>query len=426
MTYLREMEVSFCDSPQLDAFSRMRVSSQHTLFDANFLNGDNPNLYTTTTTGAGAASFLSNESSIELSVGTAVGDRVLRESTRYMQYLPGKSHLVLMTGVLGTPKTGVRTRMGYYDDADGYFLEVTEDGYFIVERSSVSGSITEVRVHQNDPTLSTDGVSTWSIDPMDGTSNSPSGYTLDLSKTHILIMDMQWLGVGRVRICLDMDGLIKPIHEFNHANIFDSVYIKTATLPTRYEIENIASSISSTSMKQICTSVISEGGYDPHGKIFTDYVSTAITVDNTAWTPLMSFKFDNLLGTEKFRGWASIAILEVLNVGNNPAMFQIVSNTTLTGASWSHPLDMDGNPCTDCAMLVDKSATALSGGMPHTTNYAITSGNKSSANLQPLEIRDMYMFSNPSGNQPTFTICGRSTEGTTSLTVNATWREVQG
>jgi hypothetical protein len=61
-----------------------------------------------------------------------------------------------------------------------------------------------------------------------------------------------------------------------HANQpgYDKVYMTTATLNPRYEITNTGTTASSSTLKQICSTVISEGGYDPTGQV--NYVSSPI------------------------------------------------------------------------------------------------------------------------------------------------------
>ena len=52
------------------------------------------------------------------------------------------------------------------------------------------------------------------------------------------------------------------------------VYMTTATLNPRYEITNTAATAGARTMKQICSTVISEGGYNPLTSI--NYVSSGI------------------------------------------------------------------------------------------------------------------------------------------------------
>jgi hypothetical protein len=98
---------------------------------------------------------------------------------------------------------------------------------------------------------------------MDG--SGPSGITLNLTKAQILFMDLEWLGVGTVRIGFVIDGNFYVCHKFHHANIITSTYITTASLPLRYEITNTGATSGASTLKQICSTVLSEGGYQLNG-----------------------------------------------------------------------------------------------------------------------------------------------------------------
>jgi hypothetical protein len=140
-----------------DAFSRLRVSNPYTVFDSDFCSGDN-NSFTTTITGTASTEFLQAESTIKMNVSATQNSSCKRDSFRYMNYSPGKSHFVLLTFVFGQPATGIIKRVGYYDDGDGYYLELNGTDIYIVERSSVTGQVVENKVHINNPLKSTDGV----------------------------------------------------------------------------------------------------------------------------------------------------------------------------------------------------------------------------------------------------------------------------
>ena len=245
-------EVSYSNSPNIDAFGRLRVSNPFTLFDSSHRFDDNE-LWSTATAVSGSATFDANEGLINLGVTAASGSEVVRETTKVFSYQPGKSLLVLSTFVMNAAKTGLRQRVGYYGAANGYYLEQNDSTVSFVERSSVSGSLVNTPVAQ----------ASWNVDPLNG--SGPSGITLDLTKAQILFMDLEWLGVGTVRIGFVIDGNFYVCHKFQHANIIASTYITTASLPLRYEITNTAATASSSRLKQICSTVMSEGGYQLNG-----------------------------------------------------------------------------------------------------------------------------------------------------------------
>jgi hypothetical protein len=236
-----------------DAFGRTRVSAPLTLFDSSHRYNDNGLWSTSSGTGATYA-FNANEGLVDLNVTTASGSEIIRETNKVCSYQPGKSLLFMSTFVMNTAKANLRQRVGYYGAANGMYLEVSgTTGPALVERSSVSGSVNETRVLQ----------ANWNIDKLDG--NGPSGFTLDISKAQILWFDIEWLGLGTVRAGFVINGAFIHCHSFHHANLITSTYITTASLPLRYEITNVGTTASSSTLKQVCSTVLSEGGYELRG-----------------------------------------------------------------------------------------------------------------------------------------------------------------
>ena len=313
-------EISYKNSPNIDAFGRLRVSNPFTLFDSSHRFADN-GLWSTATATSGAAVFNANQGLVDLNVTTASGSEVIRETIKVFSYQPGKSLLVLSTFVMSPAKTNLRQRVGYYGAANGYYLEQDGTTVSFVERSSVSGSLVNTPVAQ----------ASWNVDPMDG--SGPSGITLDLTKAQILFMDLEWLGVGTVRIGFVIDGNFYVCHKFQHANIIASTYITTASLPLRYEITNTAATSGASTLKQICSTVLSEGGYELRGS--QQAVGTPITSPRTLTTggtfyPIVSIRLKST------RLDAVVIATAISVIGNTAANYnwQVVSSGTTTGGSW--------------------------------------------------------------------------------------------
>jgi|694.fasta_scaffold36434_5 hypothetical protein len=246
--------ISLPDPVQLDAFGRFRVSTPMTLFDSSHRYKDN-NLWASLTAVGGTYTFNQNQGLMDLTVSALSGSSVIRETTKVFAYQPGKSLLVLNTFVFAPSATNLRQRTGYFGADNGIYFQMDDGVMSFVERSLVTGSPSETIVP----------ISAWNIDKLDGT--GPSGYTLDVTKAQISWTDIEWLGVGTVRCGFVIDGKFVHSHSFHHANRIASTYITTASLPLRYEITNKADTVgaSTRTMKQICSSVISEGGYSLNG-----------------------------------------------------------------------------------------------------------------------------------------------------------------
>ena len=106
----------------VDAFGRVRVSSPLTLFDSSHRYADN-DLWVNNITGTAAATFSANEGLVNLTVGTANNDEIVRETVKVFAYQPGKSLLVMNTFVFGAAKTNLRQRAGYYGADNGLYFE---------------------------------------------------------------------------------------------------------------------------------------------------------------------------------------------------------------------------------------------------------------------------------------------------------------
>jgi hypothetical protein len=161
----------------------------------------------------------------------------------------------------------------------------------------------------------------------------PSGITLDLTKAQILFMDLEWLGVGTVRIGFIIDGNFYVCHKFQHANIIASTYITTASLPLRYEITNTGATSGASTLKQICSTVLSEGGYELRGS--QQAIGIPINSPRTLGTagtfyPVISLQ----LKTARLDGIAVLTALSIMPITTGNYNWQVVATGTTTGGSW--------------------------------------------------------------------------------------------
>ena len=239
-------------SSAYDAFGRLRTSNPLTIFDSANIMSKN-NLFDESLTGSGAVTYTADKSTVNLNVTTSSGDKVIRQSKRVMTYQPGKSLLNLNTFVMADQTANLEQRVGMFDDNNGIFFEDTGTGYQIVRRTYVTGSAVDNVVAQ----------SSWNGDKLDGTGES--GYTLDPTKATIMFMDFEWLGMGSVRVGFVIDGKFIVAHKFLNANNLDTVYMQSANLPIRYEIETTGIIDSASTLQQVCSTTMIEGGYAPQG-----------------------------------------------------------------------------------------------------------------------------------------------------------------
>jgi hypothetical protein len=348
MSYTYTDEIKFANTTNFDAFGRLRVSEPFTLFDSSHRFGDN-GLWSTGTATGGTAAFNSAQGLVDLDVTAASGSEVIRETTKVFSYQPGKSLLVISTFVMSPAKTNLRQRVGYYGVNNGYYLEQNDTTVSFVERSFVTGAVVNTPVAQ----------ASWNVDPMDG--SGPSGITLDLTKAQILFMDLEWLGVGTVRIGFIIGGNYYVCHKFHHANIIATTYITTASLPLRYEITNTGATTGASTLKQICSSVLSEGGYELRGA--QQAVGTPINAPRTLTTantyyPIVSIR----LKSTRLDGIAVATALSVIGNTSGNFNWQVIAGGTTTAGSW---ISAGTNSCVEYNL----TGTSFTGGRIIASGY---------------------------------------------------------
>jgi hypothetical protein len=311
-----------------DAFGRSRVSNPFTLFDSNFRYGDNTTKWNSATNGTATVVFLPNESTMSLNIGSSLGDSVTRETKRVFNYQPGKSLLIMNTFVMNAPKNNLRQRVGFFGAQNGVYFQCETDGAGVTTLSLVIRKYTGGFADDTSERVSQ---LSWNGDQLTGSggANNPSGIDLNPATSQIFWMDVEWLGVGSVRCGFVINGQFIICHRFDHANIFDRVYMTTASLPIRYEITNLDATTSSSSLKQICSTVISEGGYAATSRSRSaSNTLTGTAVSQTVFTPLISIR----LKSTRLDGVVFPARLDVFGRQSNPYKWAVIVGGTLTKA----------------------------------------------------------------------------------------------
>jgi hypothetical protein len=391
-----------------DAFGRIRVAQPLTLFDSSHRYRDN-GLWATSTANGGAAVFSANEGLVNLNVNTTSGSQVLRETFKVMSYQPGKSLLVLNTFVMAPAQTNLRQRVGYFGTQNGIYIQLNNSTLSFVERSLVTGVVTETVVDQ----------SSWNADTMDG--NGPSGITLDITKAQILFMDIEWLGEGTVRVGFIIDGNFIVCHRFNHANLITSTYITTASLPLRYEITNTGVTASPSTLKQVCSSAISEGGYELRGA--QQAVGTPITAPKTfavagTYYPMVGIR----LKTTALDAIVITTAVSLLGLGNGKNYaWRVVQSSIITGGAWT-------SAGADSSVEYNLTGASVTGGRVLAQGY-VNSSNQGSPSINILKeaIFASQLERNTFTNTPlelVIEIAIDATGGTLGAYASVDWEEI--
>ena len=361
--------VTITDSANLDAFSRLRVSNPLVLHNSQFTYDLAPVIYEPITNGTGATVTFdsTNRYALLTFASTPTGGKAYMQSFEYLPYQPGRSQLIFITfnmlgGVANTLKFA-----GYSDGTNGIEFQLNgTTKQFVIYSGSSAGNETVTQ-------------SSWNIDPLDGT--GASGITLDVTKTQILVIDIQALYVGRVRVGFDIGGQVIYAHEFLHANTFTYPYAQTVNLPVRCGMT--CTGTVSTTMNFICSAVISEGGSEDinvYGYTFQQD-SGPVNV-GTGGTHMLSLRPRTTFNGITNRSRVAFIDVEIYNAGNQAVQWQLCIGQAITGTTTYNDVNtnyssseynvlgtLSGSP----AIVIDGGYVASGGSVKTVTNTAIIS-----------------------------------------------------
>ncbi len=394
-------------STYLDAFGRQRVSTPSTVFDSKMLVDNAPKFWDDQqTSGAGTTSvYNANQASVTMAVAAATAGTRVRQTFRQFSYQPGKSQLIFQTGILGAPSIGIRRRIGQFNANNGIFFESDPTQVSVVIRSSTSGAPVPNSVPQ---TL-------WNLDTMNG--SGPSGIDLDFSKTQIFFFDYEWLGVGGVRMGFVVNDQLIYCNQFNNSNVLSTVYMSLPNLPLRYEISSDGTN-GAGNMKQICSTVISEGGNQQTG--FTraaDRGATSLTTNNDAnLYPLVAMR----LKSAYLSSFVLPKALSVICTSTAAFRWALLLNPTVAGVPLAF-VDVANSPVqVDVART---NTTTVTGGIQIASGYQLAS---TDATLVVALDSDLSLGSSIAGVSDILVLAIQRVTGTTETFFGGlTWNETE-
>jgi hypothetical protein len=396
----------FGDNASTDGFGKLRVTSPRTLFDAKQLAGKLPQVFDEVISGTGASSVWQSGDSLTLMSTTSSGDYVIRQTSIHFNYQPGKSILAYFTGVF-TPELNITKRIGLFQGqstapylpTDGIFIESVDgpNGYIAFRVLKTAGTPYSLSAAQTE----------WNIDKLDGSGSS--GETIDFNNAQLLVIDYEWLGVGRIRCGFNINGRTIYAHQFVHTNL-KTPYITSGSQPVRYEIRQTGPGAGS--LKHICSSVMSEGGEEHIGTSVTAELTdpAGIGIVTTGYRPIFAIRLD----TAAHDLALVITKLHMLNIGNSDAIYKIVQNPIISGGS----LTFTNLPTNPNIQVANGSATlSLSGGYDIAAGYsskgnsAVASGQGSSDFLGELTIVGTRI----NGTSDVFVVAAKSIGGSSTV-----------
>lgn len=390
------------DSGFYDAFGRARICEPVTLFQSMLINDNGTAFWDELETGTAngtTSTWTQNTASVALTVNASVNTTRVRQTYERFPYQPGKSQQIMMTFVPGSTINGVTKTVGYGDENDGLFFQTVDDGVGFTRRTTTNGTIVDNFVAQED----------WNIDTLNGA--GASGYTLETTKTQILFIDFEWLGVGRVRMGFVIDGKIIYCHAFNNTNNLSTVYMRTPVLPLRYAVSGNGSQAAPSTLACICSSVATEGGAQIVGRPRSTSSGTSAIVPTANWTIIKAIR----LGSDgKSTTVREIEVEAICTDSNASAELALILEPTVVGGSltWADVDSSKVEHATGNAALYASAGRVLSTSyLAGRTMYNTGAGAKIS------------MGFSVNGTQRVFALCARTLSGSPDVHGAFNWIE---
>lgn len=315
MSYVYSNEIKYSDSANLDAFSRLRVSQTTTLLDLKHLYDKLP-LFIDEVVGTGATSSFA-DACVTMSTN-ASGGYVVRQSIKAAPYQSGKSQLVEASFTNFATQSDVTKRVGYYTSGTASNYGNGFDGFFL-ESNGTTNAIT-FQIWKGGSNILTATSSAWLDRDYDAT-------IIDWTKTQLMFVDFQWLGVGRMRFYMVIDGTPRLFYEHTGMNNLSTVYMDNPNKPIRYEIRQSGAGTGSFGM--ICSGVSMEGSINSLYRTtsITDFTERTLTTGGTTYAVLGL----RLSGSQRQIGVsAMISAIDVLQTSNDNYLVTLQKAPTLS------------------------------------------------------------------------------------------------
>lgn len=324
----------------LDSFGKLRVSNPNTLIDLNFYGqiGGETNFLNNTmllcSDKSGTFSADTSGNGYLTITGTDTG-YYISQSRKFIVYQPGKSLLLLFSGVImpndsaGNYVNNFTGKIGYYTNYPDFNSNntVPYNGlYYQYDSTGCSINLC------NKGSITSYSQSQWNLDTMNGL--GPSGINLNFYNAQLFVIDLEWLGVGRIRFGFYVYGKIYYCHQITNINQLTEPYTSNINLPIRYEL--IGTGTGTATIKQICSTGISEGGYNPIGRPF-GFGSITVKNVSTTETPLLALRGG---GTNYFHQNIIPKYIDIVDTANNNAnlwrlrIYQDSDTSNVGASSW--------------------------------------------------------------------------------------------
>jgi hypothetical protein len=323
MSYIYNKEISYSDGPDMDAFGRLRVAAVTNLLDIKHVYDKNPLQVDEIISGSATSVFSQEYARVRMST-TAINGFVIRQTKTRPIYQPGKGQLFEASFSNFQLQGNVIKRVGAFSSSTVSPYNTVFDGFFL--ESDGTTSIISFNIWRSGTLVYNSPLSSWSNDNFDP-------LNIDWSESNLLMVDYQWLGVGRMRFGLNIGGRTLYFGEHNCANEEPDVYMSSPNQPIRYEIRQTGISIGTKYLDMICSQTSSEGSlnglYSTVGIIHSS--SSSLSTSGTKY-PYIGYR----LKTGYKAVTSQYNSLSILNTSNDNYLCTIEYNPTLSATpTWT-------------------------------------------------------------------------------------------
>jgi len=393
MSYIFNNQIAYSDSVNLDAFGRLRVSETTSLLELKYDQDKLPNQVDEVVSGSASSTLDSTNACVIMSVSNTDG-YVIRQSKERAIYQPGKSQLCDFSFSDFELNSNVIKRVGYFSSTTAATYDSQFDGFFL-ESNGVNNKIS-FQIWRTGTLILSAATDTWDSSQID-----PS--TINWSKTNLMVVDFQWLGVGRVRFGMNLSGNTYIFSTNSGTNNLDDVYMTSPDQPIRYEIR---SSGGTGSFHQICSAVNDEGTRNTIKR--TGSVSQISTV--TLSNEFVKYPF---IGIRPSANYEQVTIqltnCQVLNTSNDNFLITVEINPTISSgmtyssgntAEWEYSLGTG-------AQTVTSDGVIIAGFIGEAGTSALTTIDLTETEIKPGRkidgtIDQLWICITPLGNTATF------------------------
>ena len=296
-----------------DNLGRMKVTQTQNIYDADFEYSLQPLRWEVVTAGGGSVTHVAGQGGAQMSVGTASGDLVVRQSRPYHRYQPGKTMFMATNINLGGTQANQFQRAGFFDDGNGIFFEQAG----VATTANPYGMFVVVRSDSGNPALPTDTripLNLWNGDNVSGTAIIP---TIDWTRVEMVWMEYAWYGAGLLRWGVYINGDPIVLHQIGTGN---GVYSANG-LPLPAVISAVGSGNTGT---------------------LTTTTAHALLVGSTATVVLSGYTATGWNGTWTATA-ASSTTLTINFSGGAPTTATVIGQTLVSNQSQQIPWSRTGN-----------------------------------------------------------------------------------